>query len=164
MKLVVFSDAHGRKELVDRVLDFNPDADAVINLGDSEMEQKYFTKRNIIHVKGNYPLDPGQTYNQVCTFGSLKVFITHGHKYKVHYSLDLLIEHAELYGYNIVLYGHTHILFHKMIGDVRAINPGSLSNPRSMYPPSYCIINIDNEDVTVIFKEAYTNETIEVMK
>lgn len=162
MKLVVFSDAHGYRELVDKVLDYNPDADYVISLGDSEMEQEYFLQKDIIHVKGNYPRDPGFVYERDLMVGSLKILITHGHKYKVHRTLDKLMKHAISNEYSIALFGHTHVLYQQTIGKSTIINPGSLSNPRSSYPPSYCIITTDENTFTVVFKDAWTNETLEV--
>lgn len=162
MKLVVFSDAHGYREIVDRVLEFNPDADYVICLGDSEMDQEYFLSRDIIHVKGNYPRDPGFVYEHVLKVGPLSIFITHGHKYKVHRSLDKLIKHAVTQSYDITFYGHTHIVDILRLGTSTFINPGSLSNPRSVYPVSYCVVDVEDKDYTVTFKNAMTNETIEV--
>lgn len=162
MKIVVFSDAHGHRDMVDRVLAFNPNPDYIICLGDSEMEHDYFLSRRIIHVKGNYSRDPGFSYEQVLEVGVVTLFITHGHKYKVHHSLEYLIEHALNKSYDIVLYGHTHVLHTQKVDSTIFINPGSLSNPRSVYPPSYCILELNGGDCYVTFKNAMTNETIEV--
>ena len=65
MKIVVFSDAHGNKKAIERILDFNPDATHIISLGDSELRHNYLLDLNIIAVKGNYPLDGGIGYESI---------------------------------------------------------------------------------------------------
>jgi len=162
MKVVVFSDIHGKQELADRIIEFNPDADYTISLGDSELSSDYFLNHDVIFVKGNYPRDPGFAYDTEIKVDDLKVFITHGHKYKVHRGLDKLIKHGILGGFDILLYGHTHKLAKDKYGAMWIINPGSASSPRDHYPPSYCILQINGKDVEITYKEVLTNRTIEV--
>jgi len=162
MRVVVFSDVHGKKELADRILEFNPDADYTISLGDSELTSDYFLNHDIIFVKGNYPRDAGFTYETELVVGELNIFITHGHKHKVHRTLDKLIKLGVSEGYDIILYGHTHMLSKVKYGQVLLINPGSVSSPRNNFPPSYCILDIHEKKVQVTFKEVLTNRTIEV--
>lgn len=162
MKAIVFSDVHGRKEIVERIIEFNPDADYIISLGDSELEQDYFLNRDIVHVKGNYPRDPGFVYETDLDIEDLTLFITHGHKFKVHRSLEKLIKHGVANGYDIVLFGHTHIIEKQKFGSTWIINPGSCSSPRNHFPPSYCILEIQGKDVQFTFKEVLTNRTLEV--
>jgi len=161
MKVVVFSDVHGKREIADRILAFNPDADYVISLGDSELDNDYFFDHDIVFVKGNYPRDPGFTFETDLQIGDLKFFLTHGHKFKVHRSLDNLIKHAIEEKYDVVLYGHTHMLDHQKYANTWFINPGSANNPRNSYPPSYLILNITGKKVQLTYKEALTNRTIE---
>ena len=62
MKLVVFSDAHGNKQAVERIINYNKDTDYLISLGDSELPLSFLQSKNIIMIKGNYPLDAGFKY------------------------------------------------------------------------------------------------------
>lgn len=163
MKLVVFSDAHGRQMVVDRILDFNPDADYFISLGDSELPQEYFMDHDIVYVKGNYPRDPGFVYETELEVAGKRIYITHGHKFKVHRTLDKLIKFGISNNYDIVLFGHSHILHLQKLVTTWFINPGSCSSSRNQFPPSYCIIEIDANGVVTTFKEAMTNSTIEVL-
>ncbi len=161
MKVIVFSDAHGSKILIERILSFNPDADYIVSLGDSELPIDYLVDLDIIAIKGNYPRDGGFVYESTLEIEGKKLFLTHGHKYSVHKTLVKLLKHAMKIECDIVLYGHTHIAKVDKVNDMLVINPGSIKSPRSQVMPSYLILNITKDSVEYIFKEAETNLTIE---
>lgn len=162
MKIVVFSDVHGEQRIVERILGFNPDRDFTLSLGDSELRRDYLENLNIILVRGNYPRDPGQFYDRDITIGGKKIFMTHGHKWGVRRGVAKLGKMAMERGYDVVLYGHTHIAALTKIHQTFIINPGSARSPRTSLPPTYLIIEINKGDMTFTFKDAFTNQTIEV--
>ena len=57
MKVLVFSDSHGRKELVDIMLSKEPDCKEVIFLGDGMKEiewvKEFYPQKKFTSVKGN---------------------------------------------------------------------------------------------------------------
>lgn len=161
MKVVVFSDAHGSKTIVERIISFNPDADYFISLGDSELPIGFLMDLDIIPIKGNYPRDSGFVFERTIEIENKTLFLTHGHKYGVHKSLKKLLHHAMRIECDIVLYGHTHIARVDKVNNLLLINPGSIRNPRSKIVPTYLILNIDKDSVDYIFKEAETNITVE---
>ncbi len=161
MKVVVFSDAHGNKTIVERIISFNPDADYFISLGDSELPIGFLMDLDIIPIKGNYPRDAGFVFERTVEVENKVIFLTHGHKYGVHKSLKKLLHHAMRIECDIVLYGHTHIARVDKVNNLLLINPGSIRNPRSKIVPSYLILNITKDSVEYTFKEAETNITIE---
>ena len=161
MKVVVFSDAHGNKTIVERIISFNPDADYLVSLGDSELPINFLMDLDIIAIKGNYPRDGGFVFESTLKVGNKELFLTNGHKYGVHKSLKKLLHHAFQIECDIVLYGHTHIARVDKVNNLLLINPGSIKNPRSKIVSSYLILNITKESVEYIFKEAETNITIE---
>ena len=161
MKVVVFSDAHGSKILIERIISFNPDADFIISLGDSELPINFLMDLDIIAIKGNYPRDGGFVFESSLKVGNKTLFLTHGHKFGVHKTLMKLLKHALKIECDIVLYGHTHVARVDKVNDLLLINPGSIKSPRSKTVPSYLILNITDETVEYIFKEAETNITIE---
>jgi len=162
MKIVVFSDAHGNKKAIERILDFNPDATYLISLGDSEFRHKYLLDLNIIAVKGNYPLDGGIGYESILEIEGKKIFMTHGHKYGVRRDIRELVTKADETGVDIVLFGHTHIPYINKLNGVYYMNPGSIISPRSKHVPSYLILNIEKgKEITYVFKEAQTNSLID---
>ncbi len=161
MKVVVFSDVHGEKMIVDKILDFNPDADYVLSLGNTELDESYLRSKDIIYVKGNYPRDPGFLYESDIKLEGKRIFFTHGHKYKVSRTLSKLVKMAITKEYDILLYGHTHIAAIDTIQGKILVNPGSCSKPRTNLPPTYLIITFNEGEPSFTFKESLTNETIE---
>lgn len=161
MKVVVFSDAHGCKIIIERIISFNPDANYFISLGDSELPLDFLMDLDIIAIKGNYPWDAGFGYESVLEIEGKKLFLTHGHKYGVHKSLMKLLNHTLSNEYDIALYGHTHVARVDKVNDLLMMNPGSIKSPRSKMVPSYLILNITKDSIDYVFKEAKTNITIE---
>lgn len=161
MKLVVFSDAHGNKQAVERVINYNSDADYLISLGDSELPLSYLQSKNIVMIKGNYPFDAGFKYEIKMNFHNKKVYLTHGHKYGVHKENKKLIQYGLNKGFDLIMFGHTHIVFQEEIEGMLVLNPGSCSRPRNTFPPTYLIVFINENEITYTFQDAYTNASIE---
>lgn len=158
MKVVVFSDAHGSKRAIKKILDYNPDASHFISLGDSELRHSYLKDLNIIAVKGNYPLDGGIGYESVLEIEGKKIFLTHGHKYGVRRDIRELVKKANEIKADIVLFGHTHIPYKDRINGVYYLNPGSVVSSRSSHLPSYLILMIEEgKETSVVFKESGSN-------
>lgn len=163
MKIVVFSDAHGEKGIINRIINYNPDADYIISLGDSELNQQFLQDLDIIAIKGNYPRDPGFAYEGELNVEGKKIYMTHGHKFGVHKKLTKLSSHALKNEYDLALYGHTHIARVDKIANTILANPGSVKSPRNSVPPSYMIITIEEGNFIFTYKEAFTNELIKVV-
>ena len=72
--------------------------------------------------------------------------IRDGHGYYVNSGVDYLREHALEYGYDVVMYGHTHVPYIEIGDDVTILNPGSISYPRQPgRKPTFLIMEIDEE-------------------
>lgn len=163
MKLVIFSDVHGKKTLLERIMQFNPDADNFLSLGDTELTLDYLLDLDIIGVKGNYPRDPGLGYEHFMTFNGKKFMLTHGHKYKVQKGLKKLFLKAFNDDVDVVLYGHTHIAQATCINNILLLNPGSVYRPRNHLKPSYCIMYVDDKgEITYEYRDSETNMKVEV--
>ena len=74
-----------------------------------------------------------------------RVFMTHGHRYDVNYSLDTLRYAALEKGCDIALFGHIH----KPVleeGDVTIVNPGSISLPRQLdFKKTFVLASFEND-------------------
>ena len=163
MKLVIFSDVHGNKEVLERIISFNPDAEYFISLGDSELNMDYLLDLDIVAIKGNYPRDAGFTYEHTMDVFGKKLLFTHGHKEKVHKGINKLLKKAFQNDIDIALYGHTHIPRVDKANNLLIINPGSVHRPRAELEPSYLILNIEKDGkIEYIFKEAQTNLTMDI--
>lgn len=162
MKVVVFSDIHGVKQAIEQIYSFNQDADYMISLGDSEVEESVLRKKDVIYIKGNYPRDPGFLFDSDIVIEGKRIFFTHGHKWGVRSGVKQLVKHALNKDYDIVLYGHTHIAKVDLVHEKLILNPGSASRPRTMLPPTYLILWIEKDSFRYEFRDVFTNETIEL--
>ncbi len=169
MKLLVFSDVHGRADRAKAAILRHQDADAVLFLGDGlrEVEEMSFDRPNLtpISVRGN--CDCFSLYGAVSSdaptermlaFGELKILMMHGYTpHDVKYGADAAIAYAARRGADVLLYGHTHVreecylpegsdlgggilLDHPMW----VMNPGSVGRPADGIP-SYGLIHIEGK-------------------
>lgn len=164
MKIIVFSDAHGNKEIILSILDQNKNADYIISLGDSELPQGFFESRNIISIRGNAYFDGGNYYNHVLSINNRKIFLTHGHLFHVRSTFTQLVNKAKLEGCTIALYGHTHIPKISKIDGIYIVNPGALKKDRLHNTPTYLEIDLKEADVQFTHKHAITNEVIDIKR
>ena len=144
MRILVISDSHGRNDDIEGVLKQVGDIDMMIHCGDVERGDSYIREIAdcpVVMVAGNndYYLDlPSEEEVRI---GDYKVLVTHGHGYYVNSGVDYLREHALEYGYDVVMYGHTHVPHLEQVEGVIVLNPGSLSYPRQAgREPSYIIM------------------------
>lgn len=147
MKLVVVADNHGRIEPIERVLREHRDADHYIHCGDYEIPEEYL--KNFAVVFGNN--DYNSTYPQSLVFdvANHRVLVMHGHHYVYIGNYNRLVEKAKAEKCDVVFFGHTHIFTDITIDGIRLINPGSLAYNRDGTRPSYALVEIDENDITV---------------
>lgn len=150
MNIAVLSDTHGNLNDVKKFLGQIKNVDVIIHLGDyasdGEYIRKYFNGR-FIGIKGNCDFNTEFPEDVITTIGDKKFFITHGHKYNVKFGLinikiKSLDEEAD-----VALFGHTHKAFCEKDHGVLFINPGSLSEPQYNEKKTYCMINIDKDEI-----------------
>ena len=148
MRILVISDSHGRNDDIEGVLKQVGDIE-MIHCGDVERGDSYIREIAgcpVVMVAGNndYYLDlPNE---EEIRLGDYKVLVTHGHNYYVNSGVDYLREHALEMGYDVVMYGHTHVPFIEIGDDVTILNPGSISYPRQAgRKPTFLIMEIDEE-------------------
>lgn len=134
MKALVISDNHGDRQILEQVVTAWQDkVDLMIHCGDSEIDEADPLMRNFTCVAGNNDWHLGYQPNQLVTVGGQHFFVTHGHHYRVNFSLTpLMLKGAEA-GADVVCYGHTHQLAATTDRGMLLINPGSISLPRGQY-------------------------------
>lgn len=146
MKILVFSDSHGRSINIKTALELHKsDTEAVIFLGDG-VNDAYLLKEQypsipFFIVRGNCDFYcPGVEDVKVINLDGIKVLITHGHMYSAKSTKSILAEKAFEYDADAVFFGHTHVPFDDIwdIEDKRIhlFNPGSIG-----YEGYYGIIN-----------------------
>ena len=146
MKILVFSDSHGEvSRMYYACLEHRPDA--VIHLGDTvrdaEELERLLPGVSICMIRGNNDYAPSIPLQLVYPAGGTTVFLCHGHLFGVKTTKTVLAAAAKRAGCSVALFGHTHRPFDETVGDVRLINPGSVT-----FSDSYTVINADNGNFT----------------
>ncbi len=164
MKLLIMSDTHGDAEVIDRVRNYVPDAAAVVHCGDSELPYNHVYLEGTERVRGNCDRTevrfPDERLFEVA---DTKIFVTHGHLFKVKSTLLPLTYRAKEQEADVCCFGHSHVLGAEMIEGILFINPGSLLKPRGRKEKTFVVLHIEPEQFTV---NCYTdtNELIESLQ
>lgn len=143
-RIIVFSDTHGRKSAMNRILD-RP-ADVYIFLGDGEREldqmREMHPDKRILNVCGNCDMYSSAPRIGLHCENGVRIMFAHGHEHAVKYTHDKLCELARQNDIKVMLFGHTHCRVLEYIDGVYILNPGSAAQPRDFLPPSYAYIDI----------------------
>lgn len=135
MKIVVISDTHSKnQEILDYILK-NEKPDLLFHLGDYVKDGEIISRKlgiASIIVKGNGDYGSGYKEEEIIEIRGKKIFLTHGHKYNVRYTLDNIIYKGQELGADIVLFGHTHVPINICEDEIYVMNPGSPSFPRGL--------------------------------
>ncbi|MDR2044939.1 MAG: metallophosphoesterase [Clostridium sp.] len=149
MKILIVSDTHRKNENYWKVLRLHSPLDMVIHCGDSEGSESSLNQGSDCQVRfvlGNNDYFSSLPQELEFQLGKYKVWVTHGHSYRVSLGNDWLKKEARAKGADIVLYGHTHRPVVDYSKGVIAVNPGSLSYPRQDgRRPSYVVMEIDRK-------------------
>lgn len=147
MKVLIVSDTHRNNENFNEALSIEKDVDMLIHCGDVEGSEYYYSEvidGPVYMVAGNNDFFSELEMEEEFNIGNLKVFLTHGHYYRVNMGIDMLYEEAKARGADIVMFGHIHRPMIECIGGIWVINPGSISYPRQPgRDKTYIIMNID---------------------
>ena len=128
MRLAVFSDTHGRNQLLPQCVR-RTQPDMIVHLGDhcrdADILSREFPGLPLHAVPGNCDF-MSRAEDTICfSAGGILVFATHGHRYGVKSTMDSLLNSAHFAGAGLVLYGHTHIARIDYPAGMTVVNPGS---------------------------------------
>ena len=161
MKLLVFSDSHGRDSGMRRALSMHPDAEGVLYLGDGAREALALAEtereRFFVGVRGNcdgllFGLFGGSDLREEeeITLLGHRLLLLHGHTVGVKGGLGGLIAHARRREADLALFGHTHEKLEQYLSDgekpLYLFNPGSISRPNDGIP-SYGIVTLTERGI-----------------
>lgn len=144
MKLVVFSDSHGRYSALEAVLAAHPDAELYIHLGDgyeqaTRLRQSHPTLP-IVAVRGNCDRLVTDSDTKLYTVGGKRILCTHGHRFGVKQGLAALRQEARRQNADLVLFGHTHRPFCEETEGILYLNPGSAGSTSGI---KFALVEID---------------------
>ena len=128
MKIIVFADSHTDVPTMLAVVKLEQ-PDVILHLGDhiaDGIELQKNTDIRICLVKGNTDQESSGSVEELFTFENTRVYMTHGHVYKVQDGLEELCEAGARNNADIVLFGHTHRPFLSYINGIWVMNPGQI--------------------------------------
>ena len=162
MKVLVFSDSHGRIEPMQSIIRAHADTtDAILHLGDGAAE--------VLTLRSRFPSIPfhavigncdSYTYSEFgiaadkcITLGGYALYLCHGDRFGVGGGVTALAAYAAYKRADIALYGHTHIAheeYRAADGNnprMWILSPGSVSRPRDGALPSFGILDLTEHGV-----------------
>ncbi len=151
MRILIFSDSHGRDTNMIKAIELNRGRfDCCLHLGDGcrefEALAQLYPGKPFVTVNGNAEDFPGspRVSETVLSLDGYRILLTHGHKYNVKNSLMALKYAAKEKECKIALYGHTHIEHNEYLSDdgLYIFNPGSISRPPLGHKPSFGVIEL----------------------
>lgn len=144
MKIAVFSDSHGETENMCAAVDsFSPDC--LIHLGDKVEDAEFLSRRfpllPLHSVAGNCDYAPTVPDSKLIELGGVRIFLAHGHRHGVKYTLDSFLNSTYCAGASLGLFGHTHTPLCRDFGGIQLLNPGTCGY---FGGPTYAQIQIEN--------------------
>ena len=160
--LLVASDVHSSDQCFEKLAEIASVKNclAFLYAGDLDIENYFIAQsvqlRNYVFLPVQGNCDNRWSWTDVnldlpmyraCSFGGMRIFISHGHLYGCPSSVGLVDN-----DFDLVITGHSHCssISHEFIDGKRIIylNPGSPSRPRGGSKPSYALV-VFNEDKSV---------------
>lgn len=143
MRILVFSDSHGRTDRCAAVVRAIVGIDMILHAGDHASDAKAlareFPEIPVVFVAGNCDVTDAPTETVYETDGG-KILMTHGHKYsvKTDFGYSALIRRAKELSCTCAVFGHTHNPLCDPSSGVTLLNPGSIR-----YGSTYGVIEIE---------------------
>lgn len=159
-KIIVVSDSHRHRSILESIFAAHPDIDTCIHCGDLQDEPTALDIAHFYVVRGNN--DFANMENELfLTIENQKIYVTHGHLQQIESGLDTLMQTALKHDVHLVLYGHTHCPTYQTLSGITFLNPGSVAFPRGsqIFAPTYAIVTLSH-DIECRFYHAKTHEDL----
>ncbi len=129
-EILVMGDSHGHLGKISDLIKIYKDRVIWVHLGDRAHDCDPFLEemKPLYRVEGNMDLKSVAPVEQVFSVDNTRIFITHGHKYKVHNNLKLLVKRAVELKADVVFYGHTHEKYYDTHKGIFFLSPGALKD------------------------------------
>ncbi|MFA4885189.1 MAG: metallophosphoesterase [Desulfotomaculaceae bacterium] len=148
LRVIVFSDSHGRLDNAVKALKETGRVDLVLHAGDLYRDAVALAEETGLPVKavlGNCDKMSGGPEEELIDLAGRRILLTHGHIGWSKHWHDKILERARETGAEAVVFGHTHKAEVIKEDGVLFFNPGSIGKPRDQARPSYGVLEI-NED------------------
>ena len=146
--ITAFSDSHGARHNVSRLIGDCEVSDKIVFLGDGlgDLIELFEFEDKIIKVAGNCDFTLSERKKVVFEVEGVRFLAVHGDMYGVKSNLERLVRFAKQNECKAVLFGHTHKSIVKEVDGVTLINPGTLS--RYGDSETFAFISVKNGEVT----------------
>lgn len=142
MRILICGDSHGNVDVLDAVLKKHPNIDLYLHTGDSEASSE-FSLLPFRTVLGNcdYCLDFPEHFIIPSPLGN--IYVQHHPETRID---TLKKENVKFF-----IHGHTHRRRNEEKEGIIFINPGSITRPFDSSNGTYALLEIKNNDYTIIF-------------
>ena len=150
MRALVFSDSHGRSNMIAEVISLVKNVDIYIYLGDGEKDiyspavSELIGFRKLVAVAGNCDFGSSLPVEQIVEFGPKKILCLHGHSQAVKFGYGTLEHKAKLLGVDVAVHGHTHEQYCNYSDGLWIMCPGAVKDGE------YGIIDLDDKTGSII--------------
>jgi len=151
MKILIFSDSHGKIKHMDKVFKKHMDITTIFFLGDfiTDCNGLFGSDISLYAVPGNCDFSYNSSTEKTLKIEDKRIWLTHGDGLGVKNSYDMLIISAKQRKADICCFGHTHIADSFFKDGIHFINPGSCSYPRGRLGASYAVLELTPSEVLV---------------
>jgi putative phosphoesterase len=150
VRLIVFSDSHGRLDYALRVLKEAGKPDLILHAGDNYRDGLRLAEITGLPVKavpGNCDQGEQEPLELLLELAGYRILMTHGHKVPYEQMHERLLARAAETGADAVVFGHTHTAEIRKDAGVLFFNPGSIAKPRDQQRPSYGILDLGKDGI-----------------
>ncbi len=133
MIIGVISDTHGDLHLVEECLNLMPGIELLLHAGDFYEDAQRIGSGSgikVVAVTGNCDYMVKGPSEEMLAVGSKRIYLTHGHIYRVKHDIALLVQRSKALGVDVTVFGHTHYPTVFRRDGVLFVNPGSPHSPR----------------------------------
>lgn len=145
MRIGVVGDIHGSYYLLKKAVQGMGRIDLLLFTGDGCREIRRLqeeTGLKIEGVTGNCDFSSKYPPEQILYLDQYKIFLTHGHFYRVKDDLNVISQVGKTRDVQLVVFGHTHLPISIDMYGVQLFNPGTLSRERAYQGTTYGMIEI----------------------
>ncbi len=138
--MLVVSDTHGDRRILEAVIKQGGVPDAVIHAGDHFADSVWIQKNypcQVYGVAGNCDWGRRGPDELVVDLSGIKILITHGHRLGVKAGLSEIVRRGKQLGVDVCIFGHTHVPLDQKMENLHLFNPGSPCRPRDHQQGSY---------------------------
>ncbi len=155
LRAAVFSDSHGDMNAMEELYSRMNQIDLIFFLGDMTADIECFRRKlkkaenttPVYHVRGNNDLLSREPDYLIVPMEERRVFLTHGHLYRVRQGTEMLCRTAISLGCDTALFGHTHTRCCSFEQGVFILNPGAVSGSVPGMRKTAAVLTVEGKSI-----------------